>query len=528
MPVDLGILSPPFESTNLDQTNLELATPAESLAPTETTVQPVSEETIAEELRVLMQAAFEACSLGCECHGLVIQSSNERYSALRTIRDMSLPCSFDFTVHSYRRDMRKYSETVEEAGRKLPLLSDRLRSSAVTMKQQVLALRGYFTELPKRCSKESPKLAAVRRLASLLLTNCEKLRDFEKEANDYQTRLHSEKSELKAAPPRAKFDPALRKLSEALDRAADIHEKTAAAHILAEQSIGLVERMRRDKFSEPKKPTVEEVARYIQEIEVWCRSYLPTQRAAAENLLSFRRHLAGLNEAIRLLSPLARRVRYLQRRAVPCDVETLVVSAEKIVDWLKKAARQWGTDVEKWQLLELDSSDPVADIAVDEPSFMEELRERIKNVGIGVANKCLAHAAWEQIRREKPQEEPLKNPEFSFGEDFAKLFATASDFARRNEEIAAARERHEAKVQVAWEAYEARKEAARKASGDCFRRASVLEKALSYKHPLSDELRVVLIMSKKLRDIHGLFFVPVHDSGSSSDSRSSRDYWDDY
>lgn len=375
------------------------------------------------------------------------------------------------------------------------------------------------------------KLGAASMLARELLAKVEPVPTKLDATANAQVQSTQHVDERKAPPGKWRYQATLAKLAVALPRVIDIHDKTVVAYNAATQAVYTVGHLDNQKFVEPRKPTAEEVSRYLAELDQWSREYLPAQRTAAEQVFTFRQHLAGLQVALGEATRLWRRLKYLEFRAVEHDVDSLVIGARQVLEVITLFYRNASVKAEIWRCRKFDNSQPVADQGVEEPELIEGLQLQTKNVGIAVANKCIARAKYDQIKAE-PLEKPVDCPSLltvfnGVGFDFDSKFNDAQSYMTSADETNMRIEQQRARVQMAWDAYAARCEMAREVSNKCAGTTYVLERML--KTPMSDQFRVVIIAARKLKQLHGELYgsssakVDVLDEQNNDSDSSSYD-----
>ena len=232
--------------------------------------------------------------------------------------------------------MRRYRDQLRDAHLRRKAAREQLPKAAALVIENTDKLEPVYKALsatlaPLNLSNYGlyPKqLLAAGLLACRVFSSLSRPETFRELANTAKASVPVESR--KAAP--AKFWTAgqLKKLAVLLDKAIDLHDKTAEALADATTAVARLDEFRAQEFVEPKRATAEEVGRYLGAIEIWCRKRLPLERDAAEKVLAFRKLLALLCQATRALRKVESKSVYLLQRAIDADTEALVVAARGI------------------------------------------------------------------------------------------------------------------------------------------------------------------------------------------------------
>ncbi|MBY0359641.1 MAG: hypothetical protein K2W82_16670 [Candidatus Obscuribacterales bacterium] len=465
------------------------------------------------EITARMQAAYDALSVLSAKHKLCLKAGSSISSALRDIEDEvdrdSGPCGYGEMLFEWCRKRKEHRENLARGRAELPLHMEEFKQalahvqvtydalSTTSLSSLGLSFNGEPTPLPLQAA-----MSLVHNLLSLLQVR----RDNMNESNlaGWREFLHEARDKRRKAPARRRYDAVVKKLSAALNTVIEVHAKTEEAHCQTQRAVYAVKELDEQRFSEPRKPSAEEVSRYLKELDEWSRLYLPAQRAAAAEVLLFRKHLLALEIAVKNMAPLLRKTRYLAFRATEPDVDAVVLNAREINDYVNNIIRNYRKDVEEWRGRKFDDSEPVHDMGEQEPEFIETLQLKIKNVGVSVANKCIAHAKYKEIRDKKFEDEKVTYSGQSLQNfSYVGAFDSMDSYLLQMEEVRARNDRQRAQVQIAYDAYSARCEMAREVSGKCVEGATIMERTLK---PMSDQFRVVMIVVRKLQKLHGSIY----------------------
>ncbi len=305
------------------------------------------------------------------------------------------------------------------------------------------------------------------------------------------------KTPKRPAGPRKKYEALIDALGRSLKATIETYEKTRVAREEARFAVEVVSSLDSAQIVEPQKPTAEEVGRYLHELDMLARKHIPAQRQAAANILTFRRYMTALDDAIKDLAPAVRKTSHLEALDLSGDDEAIVVGAREILETLRVQYREFVRSADDWVARKYDNSTEVTETFDDEKALMEQLQVQVRNLGNAIANKAIARAKYDQLKNipaEHMPEMPTWNRYAYLNVDeriteLGKYLVLAAAVNARNE-------KQNAIKMVAFDAFEARQELARRLAGSLAGIATTIERTLQ--HPMSDELRVRLFAIRKL------------------------------
>lgn len=504
MSVDIGpLIEPrtPWSRDGDDGAAID-ATPAVGATAPET--EPLSDDEFVTQLCAGMQTLFAAWHEAEEAYTSGFNASRSIDLAAGDLKAEGLPRQTDLQeIAGFIENKCKRRQRLIDARNAMP---EKVATMRATIAKLAALLKGLVDLRATRMHeplnvKDKPRVAAAVQMYDRLMYQVRnKETTIEEQAKKYEAAARYVETRS-PAPPRAKYADQLKALGDAVTKLIEIHAKTLSAKHDAEVALNKLTELDKEEFTEPKRPTAEEVSRYIGSIEAWCRRQLPLLREAGHAIYVYRQHLTGLSVAIMAVPPCLRKVQYLDTLAVEPDVEALVLGAPELITVIKRHARELNAQGEEWRCRYLPNEEPQLKQEPEEEDVIEALFKHIKNVCIGVANKAIAKAKWQQIHKDRPHD-PDKVPELvSCVEfDFANTYTRAHQFMEGNERARQALDAHLARVEEAYDAFKAREEMTRQASKQCAKTAGTLERTVKF--TISDELRVFLAMTRKLEKLH--------------------------
>ena len=299
------------------------------------------------------------------------------------------------------------------------------------------------------------------------------------------------------AGPRKKFEALIDALTRSLKATIETYEKTRVAREEARFAVEVVSSLDSAQIVEPQKPTAEEVGRYLHELDMLARKHIPAQRQAAASILTFRKYMTALDDAIKDLAPAVRKSSHLEALDLSGDDEAVVIGAREILETLRVQYRDFVRSADDWVARKYDNSTEVTETFDDETALMEQLQVQVRNLGNAIANKAIARAKYDQLKEVAAEHLP-EMPTWSRYthlnvddrvSEVGKYLVLAAAVNARNE-------KQNAIKMVAFDAFEARQELARRLAGSLAGVATTIERTLQ--HPMSDELRVRLFAIRKV------------------------------
>ncbi len=308
-------------------------------------------------------------------------------------------------------------------------------------------------------------------------------------------------------PARLFLTGQVRKLEEALLRSLELLDKTWASYHTAKGFVDKLGELKQKKFDDPKRPTAEEVAKYLVVLEKWYHEVLPLDRQTGEKVIEYRKLLLALVNSVASLRKLVGKLGYLVKHSIAPEMEALVESAIAIHTELRRQMPNLLSLEDRCKFQKFNTSPEVTELTEDHLVLIEALRECCKQVAVAAGNKEMCRIHYQRLKDKCPKLNLPTVPAFHIGRDtdYAKLFTGADEFLHTTEKVRRDTMLKEAEVETAYDAFLARRDVTRKAATKATKNAATLARTPP-KTLVPDEVQVLLGIINKLYDLHGSMF----------------------
>ncbi|MBS2006926.1 MAG: hypothetical protein JST01_07795 [Cyanobacteria bacterium SZAS TMP-1] len=250
----------------------------------------------------------------------------------------------------------------------------------------------------------------------------------------------------------------------------------------------------------PKKPTPEEILRFLTELENWAREKLTTQRRAEEVMAAARHASKNTSEALKALQRSRGRTSPVLNDARRVIDEALILTANKVVSSIETAIAHFNKSQMEAGLKLPKVSAPVTNPQPEEEAQIKLLRGLERTVAFALAQQTVASAKLASVQQNMPSCK-ARAPRVERSESFAKYLAQTEVFLQ--EKRAETAEQHKwAEVRdLVQMAFEARKAKLAETSGALSSKLAEVLKTVTATP--ADELLVVNSVAAKMVQLTG-------------------------
>jgi hypothetical protein len=402
--------------------------------------------------------------------------------------------------------LRRYLAEMKEFYGRLDSARKAYLTAAQTVQAKLAALKKANDQLNSLREKaiadvECERLAAALELAVKMKAEINhlmaRLESYSHSAA-LETAVALEKRRAISEHEKAKQASALKHCEETLERVILVHEKALAAMTEAKASLDTIDELTTGKIAEPRKPTSEEVSRYLSDLRVWAEADLVAQRAAAKHVQTMREYQATLERDLKRAQLAYDKVKHFNARAVDYQVDAQITGTGTLLEAIAKLSRNWRFFCNSWAERKFNKTEPFTDIRPEELEAIEHLEASIRNVVVAVATKYNSRLKYNSVKDVYTFKQLRRN--IAPYEELEDLLREVENVLKKEEEVKAINESRSNEIELAWDNFQSHTAAAREIASNTMKLANRLERTLLT--PRADQLTLVLNTVARLHSLH--------------------------
>jgi|GEM_PF-3133455 len=290
-------------------------------------------------------------------------------------------------------------------------------------------------------------------------------------------------------------------LKQALVEAITNYQGEKAAFDELSANYSRLEELGKQSFVFPKKPTPEEIQRFLTELEEWSKNKLAGERKVGELIAACKRAIKSINESVKALKRTRGRTSPVLHDAKRTVDEGLLLAANKAVADLEKGLAEFEKTVAKAVEEQPKVSAPTPTATAVEDVAIKSMRGHQRTVAFALAQKTVAAAKLALTQ----QNEPLgsaRAPRIERSEAFEKYLELNLKYLAQTQVEAAEHDKWEEGRDLVQMAFEARQAKLVEATKDLASRMAEVQKTSSATP--ADELLVVNGVAAKIVQLVGI------------------------
>lgn len=270
---------------------------------------------------------------------------------------------------------------------------------------------------------------------------------------------------------------------------------SSTAQAALEEIFNKLERLDKQSFTFPKKPTPEEITRFLAEVEAWSKEKLETERQVAPLFDAASKAVKQVKDGLQHLKRTRGRTTPVLSDAARTFDEGLVLAINKVVSDLETYLADTNSKLAKLAEKKPKVSDPQSKVDSQEEASINVLRASMRTVSFALAQRSVAATKLADIQRKQPQ---VNNwwPHVERAEAFEKLLARYTDRYQDRARQEAEHARWEEVRDLIQMAYDARKNKVTETSAALGTKLAEVNKTLGPQP--ADELLIVGGMSARI------------------------------
>jgi len=289
-------------------------------------------------------------------------------------------------------------------------------------------------------------------------------------------------------------------LKQAMIEAISNHQEQKKAFDELSTNFSQLEELGKQSFVFPKKPTPEEIQRFLTELEEWSKEKLSAERKVSELLAACRRAVKSVNESVKALKRTRGRTSPVLKDAKRSVDESLLLAANKAVFDLEKAIEEFEKTMTSSTEKQPKVSAPSLTAAAGEGEAIKLMRGHERTVAFALAQKTVAAAKLANTQQNEPYGK-ARSPRIERSDGFEKYLEQNLKYLAQAEVEAAEHDKWAEGRDLVQMAFDARQAKLVEATKDLSTKLAEVQKTSSATP--TDELLVVNGIAAKMVQLIG-------------------------